>query len=59
MKLFRNLVYAHDIEGYEEASENLFNSSKLQKYKNCVQYFEEICEIKLARVVNLKLVSTD
>ena len=45
MKLFRNLVYAHDVEGYEKASENLFDSSKIQKYKNCVQYFEELCEI--------------
>ena len=29
-KLFRNLVYAHDVVGYERAYENLFNSSKIQ-----------------------------
>ena len=45
MKLFRNLVYGHDVEGYERAYENLFPSLKMQKYKNCVQYFEELCEI--------------
>ena len=44
-KLFRDLVYAHDVEGYERAYENLFNFSKIQKYKNCMQYFEELCEI--------------
>ena len=30
-KLFRNLVYAHDVVGYERAYENLFNSSKIQQ----------------------------
>ena len=33
MKLFRNLVYAHDVAGYERAYESLFSSSKTQKYK--------------------------
>ena len=45
MILFRNLVYAHNVEGYEKAYENVFNSSKTQKQKNCVLYFEELFEI--------------
>ena len=32
MKLFRKLVYDNYIEGYEGAYENLFKSSKTQKY---------------------------
>ena len=42
MKLFRNLVYAYDVEGYKKASGNLFNSSKIQKLVQC---FKELCEI--------------
>ena len=45
MKLFRNLVYAHNVEVCERAYESLSNSSKTQKYKNYVQYFEELYEI--------------
>ena len=48
MKLLRNLVYAHDAKGYEETNQNFFNYSKVQKYKNCVQYFEEKNYVKLA-----------
>ena len=48
MKLFRNLVYASDVEGYERSLENLFDSPKTQKYKNCVKYFEELCEMNKA-----------
>ena len=44
MKLFRNLVYAHDAEGYQGAYKS-FNSSKIEKYKHYVQFFEELYEI--------------
>ena len=44
MKLFRNLAYAPTLEGYKIALEDLFNSLKTQKYKNCVKYFEELYE---------------
>ena len=42
MKLFRKLVYASDVEGYESAYTNLFYSSTTQKYKNCLKYFGEM-----------------
>ena len=42
MNLFKNLVYAHDVEGYKRAYESLLNSSKNQKYKTFVQYFEDV-----------------
>ena len=45
MKLFRNLVYVPTVERYKIALGDLFNSSKTQKYKISVKYFEELCEI--------------
>ena len=35
--MFKNLVYAHEVEGYKRAYESLLNSSKNQKYKTFVQ----------------------
>ena len=49
MKLFRNVAYAPAIEGYKIALEDLFNSLKTLKYKNCVKYFEELYEISKGR----------
>ena len=45
MKLFRNLVCAHKVQGYERTYENIFNFLATLKYKNCVQYFEKLCEL--------------
>ena len=45
MKLFNKLVYANGFESYGKSYHDLINSSSTQKYKNCLKYFEELCEL--------------
>ena len=45
MMLFRELVYAKDIEDYVSAYAVLFESNITNKYNLCVKYFEDLCNI--------------
>ena len=45
MKLFREVVYAKDVEIYVAAYNDLFEANIAKKYSTCLKYFEELCDI--------------
>ena len=49
MKLFRNSLHANSKKYFESAKGNLFTSAVTMKYSNCIQYFNELWNLKKSR----------